>query len=91
LTAYLDALGEPVPSTGQTYRGAKWIYWRHDLQAAISQMAAGRLGPLAWWRSVRGPKFEAVFDRHDLAPFAADVVGTAGSLAGFVWRRLRAG
>ncbi len=91
LTAYLDALGEPVPSTGQTYRGAKWIYWRHDLQAAISQMAAGRLGLLAWWRSVRGPKFEAVFDRHDLAPFAADVVGTAGSLAGFVWRRLRAG
>jgi D-aspartate ligase len=91
LTAYLDALGEPVPSTGQTYRGAKWIYWRHDLQAAISQMAAGRLGPLAWWRSVRGPKFEAVFDRHDLAPFAADMVATAGSVAGVVWRRLRAG
>lgn len=91
LTAYLDALGEPVPSTGQTYRGAKWIYWRHDLQAAVSQMAAGQLGPLAWWRSIRGPKFEAVFDRHDLAPFAADMVAAAGALAGIVWRRLRAG
>jgi D-aspartate ligase len=91
LTAYLDALGEPVPSTPQAYRGAKWIYWRHDLQAALSQMAAGRLGPVAWWRSVRGPKFEAVFDRQDLAPFAADVVGAVGTIAGTVWRRLRAG
>jgi D-aspartate ligase len=91
LTAYLDALGEPLPSTPQTYRGAKWIYWRHDLQAALTQMAAGRLGPVAWWRSIRGPKFEAVFDRQDLAPFAADVVGTAGTIAGSVWRRLRAG
>lgn len=91
LSAYLDALGEPLPSTRQTYRGAKWIYWRHDLQAAFSQMAAGRLGPVAWWRSIRGPKFEAVFDRHDPAPFAADMVAAAGTLAGTVWRRLRAG
>jgi predicted ATP-grasp superfamily ATP-dependent carboligase len=91
LTAYLDALCEPLPTTPQTYRGAKWIYWRHDLQAALTQMAAGRLGPVAWWRSIRGPKFEAVFDRQDLAPFAADMVGTAGTIAGTVWRRLRAG
>jgi predicted ATP-grasp superfamily ATP-dependent carboligase len=80
LTAYLDALGEPLPATEQTYRGARWIYWRHDIQAALSQMAAGRLGPAAWWRSVRGPKFEAVFDRRDPAPFAADIVHAVGSV-----------
>jgi predicted ATP-grasp superfamily ATP-dependent carboligase len=80
LTAYLDALGEPLPATEQTYRGARWIYWRHDIQAALSQMAAGRLGPVAWWRSVRGPKFEAVFDRRDPAPFAADIVHAVGSV-----------
>jgi predicted ATP-grasp superfamily ATP-dependent carboligase len=80
LTAYLDALGEPLPATEQTYRGARWIYWRHDIQAALTQMVAGRLGPAGWWQSVRGPKFEAVFDRHDPAPFAADIVHAVGSV-----------
>jgi predicted ATP-grasp superfamily ATP-dependent carboligase len=87
-TAYLDALGEPVPDTVQTFRGAKWIYWRHDLQAAITQMRAGRLGPLGWWRSVRGPKYEAVFDGGDLAPFAADTLATVGAIVSAVRRRL---
>jgi predicted ATP-grasp superfamily ATP-dependent carboligase len=80
LTAYLDALGEPMPATEQSYRGARWIYWRHDIQAALTQMAAGRLGPAAWWRSVRGPKFEAVFDPRDPTPFAADIVHAVGSV-----------
>lgn len=91
LSAYLDALGEPMPDTEQTYGDAKWIYWRHDLQAALRQLVDGRLTPLGWWRSVRGPKWEAVFDRTDPAPFAADVLHTAGALGGAVRRRLSGG
>jgi predicted ATP-grasp superfamily ATP-dependent carboligase len=87
-SAYLDALGEPVPATVQTYGGAKWIYWRHDLQAAIAQMRAGRLSPIGWWRSVRGPKYEAVFDRSDMAPFLADVLGTGRAVLAALRRQL---
>lgn len=87
-TAYLDALGEPVPPTVQTFRGAKWIYWRHDVQAALSQMRRGALGPLGWWGSVRGPKYEAVFDRGDPAPFIADVLETAAQVPRVLGRRL---
>ena len=90
-SAYLDALGEPIPSTSQTFRGAKWIYWRHDVQAALSQMRRGVLSPLGWWRSVRGPKYEAVFDRGDPAPFIADVLETAAEVPRVLGRRLLRG
>ena len=80
LTAHRDAFGEPLPEARtQTYRGVKWIYWRHDLQASAYAAAHGRLTPLAWWRSVRGPKFEAVFDRRDPGPFLGDLTYTAGA------------
>lgn len=79
LTVYQDALGEPLPTaTEQRFRGVKWIYWRHDLQAALVRAMRGELTFGAWLRSIRGPKIEAVFARRDLAPFAADLVGTAG-------------
>lgn len=87
-SAYLDALGEPIPATVQTFRGAKWIYWRHDLQAALSAMRRGVLSPLGWWRSVRGRKYEAVFDRGDPAPFIADVLATAAEVPRVLGRRL---
>ena len=88
-SAYLDALGEPLPeATEQTYRGVKWIYWRHDIQAALRQVARGELSPLGWWRSVRGERWEAVFDRRDPRPFVADVVRTAGAALSAVRRRL---
>lgn len=89
LSAYLDALGEPLPeATEQTYRGTKWIYWRHDLQAAAVAMARGRLSPWNWWRSVRGPKWEAVWDPKDPRPFALDVTRTAAAAGAAVWRRV---
>jgi D-aspartate ligase len=92
LSAYRDALGEPLPpNTTQTFGRARWIYWRHDLQAALLLMMAGRLSPMAWWRSVREPAFEAVFDRRDPRPFAADLVQTAGTAARAVIRRLHRG
>ena len=86
-TAYRDALGEPLPdATAQAYRGVKWIYWRHDIQAALRQMVRGELSPLGWWRSVRGERWEAVFDRRDPRPFVADVVRTVGSAVGLLRR-----
>jgi predicted ATP-grasp superfamily ATP-dependent carboligase len=86
-SAYRDALGEPLPdATEQAYRGVKWIYWRHDIQAALRQMVRGELSPLGWWRSVRGERWEAVFDRRDPRPFVADVVRTAGSAVGLLRR-----
>jgi predicted ATP-grasp superfamily ATP-dependent carboligase len=73
MTAYRDALGEPLPSArAQRYRGVKWIYWRHDLQASIVAARRGRLSLRGWWRSVRGPKVEAVGSWRDPVPFLVD-------------------
>ncbi len=82
MSAYRDALGEPLPdAVTQEYRGVKWIYWRHDLQAALVRARRGQLSVGDWLTSVKGPKVEAVFSRHDPLPFVADVVHTAA--AGF--------
>ena len=73
LTAYRDALGQPLPAARtQGYGGVKWIYWRHDLQAAVVAARRGRLTPRGWWRSVRGPKIEAVGSWRDPLPFLLD-------------------
>ena len=89
LSAYRDALGEPLPdAVTQTFRGAKWIYWRHDIQAAVVRMRRGELTLGEWYRSVRGPKIEAVFARRDPVPFLADVVNTAGAVIRTVARRV---
>jgi D-aspartate ligase len=89
LTAYRDALGEPLPqATEQRYQGAKWIYWRHDLQAAVVRAKRRELTFGAWLASVRGPKIEAVFSRRDPMPFVADMVGTAASIGEKVAGRL---
>jgi D-aspartate ligase len=73
LTAYRDALGQPLPAARtQSYGGVKWIYWRHDLQAALVAARRGRLTPRGWWRSVRGPKIEAVGSWRDPLPFLVD-------------------
>ena len=90
LTAYRDALGEPLPEARvQAFRGVKWIYWRHDVQAAIARIRRGELSPAGWWRSIRGPKVEAVFALADPVPFAADLVHTAGAVGRAVGRKLR--
>ena len=74
LTAYRDALGEALPEARtQTFRGVKWIYLRHDLQSALHEIRLGRLTPLGWIRSIRGPKTEAVGDWRDPVPFVGDL------------------
>lgn len=74
LTAYSDALGLPLPARRrQRYGNARWIYLRHDLQAALGQWRAGRLGPRDWLRSMRGRKVDAVWSSRDPVPFLLDV------------------
>jgi D-aspartate ligase len=96
LTAYCDALGLPLPRRReQLYRGAKWIYWRHDLQAAIVRHRRGELSIGEWLDSVRGPAIEAVGSLRDPLPFIADwlqaVRQAAGALARRSLRRNRSG
>lgn len=91
MSAYHDALGQPLPGAlEQTYRGVKWIYWRHDLQAALVRWRRGELAAGDWLRSVRGPKIEAVFSRRDPLPFVADVIHTTGAVLAAARRRLAA-
>jgi D-aspartate ligase len=84
LSAYRDALGEPLPqAVTQRFGGVKWIYWRHDLQAAFVRARRGELSLSGWLASVRGPKVEAVFSRHDPVPFVADIAySSAAALRG---------
>ena len=86
LTAYCDALGLPLPrSREQRYRSVKWIYWRHDLQAAVVAMRRRRLTLGGWWNSVRGPSIEAVASLHDPLPMIAEL----GHVAQQAWRAAR--
>jgi predicted ATP-grasp superfamily ATP-dependent carboligase len=89
MSAYRDALGQPLPAAvARVSRGVKWIYWRHDLQAALVRARRGELSAGDWLQSVKGPKIEAVFSRRDPLPFVADVVHTAAAGARAAGRRL---
>lgn len=79
LTAYRDAVGEPLPeSRQQTYGDAKWVYLRHDLQAAAHHWRRGDLSVRDYLRSISGPKVDAVWTGRDPLPFVLDL-----------WRALR--
>ncbi|MEK6720751.1 MAG: carboxylate--amine ligase [Chloroflexota bacterium] len=89
LTAYADALGLPLPvNRTQAYRGAKWIYWRHDLQASVVRIRRGELTVPGWIRSVGGRPIEAVGSVRDPLPFLLDIAGTVRALLGAASRRL---
>ncbi len=73
MTQYCDLLGLPLPEQRTQGPGeVKWIYLRWDLQASAVGMLKGELSPVAWWRSLRGPKFFAAWHRHDMRPFLLD-------------------
>ncbi len=70
---YCDLTGLPRPGhLEQRYTQAKWIYLRHDLQAAFYRWRRGELSAGAWWRSLRGPKVYAVLSATDPLPFLLD-------------------
>ena len=74
-TTYCDLAGLPLPEgRTQTYGGAKWIYLRHDLQAAFVAWRRGELGLREWWSSMRGSKAYAVFSASDPLPFVFDAM-----------------
>lgn len=76
---YCDAVGWPLPAAReQKYTGAKWIYWRKDIQSAWYYRRRGELSLPDWWRSLRGRKMSAVFSWSDPAPFFFDLLQAAG-------------
>lgn len=71
--AYCDAAGLPLPpNLEQRYSGAKWIYFRWDVQSALSYWWRGELTLREWRSSWRGRKVDAVFSRTDPLPFVLD-------------------
>jgi len=83
-TMYCDAIGIPLPANdGQSCgnsRGVKWIYLRQDIQSALSSYRRGELSLWEWWRSLRGPKWYAVFSWTDPWPFWYDLGRVFGLL-----------
>lgn len=73
-SAYRDALGmPPLADNRQKYTGVKWVYLRHDLQAAVVAIRSGELTIREWLRSLRGPKYFAVWSLTDPLPFFVDI------------------
>lgn len=69
-TKYCDVVGLPLPTNRvQKYKGTKWIYLQHDIPSALHYWKRGELTLGEWWRSVRGPKRDAVFSLADPVPF----------------------
>ena len=88
-TMYCDATGRALPEARvQRYVGARWIYWRHDAQAAFTAWRRGQLSLRDWARSWRGRKAEAVFSWSDPMPFAADLARAAARGFDALARRL---
>lgn len=86
--AYCDMAGLTLPpNLRQRYRGAKWIYLRHDLQAALWYWRRGELSIGGWWRSMKGRKAEAVISWRDPKPFVADLAHSVGIAARSILRR----
>ena len=78
--AYCDLAGLPPPAgLRQRYGDAKWIYLRHDMQAALHAWRSGDLTVREWWRSMQGVQTDAVLRVRDLKPFAADMLNTVAA------------
>ncbi len=73
-TKYCEVLGRPLPENRtQTYKGAKWIYLRRDLQAAMAYWKRGDLSFGQWLKTMRGKKHYALFSLTDPVPFFEDL------------------
>jgi len=66
------AAGDDIaPQRGRS--DARWLYFSRDLAAAVCEMIAGRLSPLAYLRSLRRPLAWAVFAWDDPLPALLDL------------------
>ena len=87
---YCDAVGLPLPAgLTQPYAGTKWIYFVSDIRAAHHQWRRKELTIREWWRSLQGPKVDAVFSAADPLPFVYDLRRGAASVIGGLGRRMR--
>jgi len=70
---YCELAGLPLPAhREQTYKGAKWIYFKKDLASSWYYWQKGELTLMQWARSLRGHKRDAVFSWNDPLPFLLD-------------------
>jgi predicted ATP-grasp superfamily ATP-dependent carboligase len=71
---YSDQVGEPPPSPPLKARpGVRWRRLVTDVPTAAIELAARRLSPGAYLRSLRGPRAEAVFSARDPMPALAEL------------------
>jgi D-aspartate ligase len=78
------AMGEDI-ATPTARGGVNWLYFPRDLMASIHEMAAGRLSPIGYLRTLRRPSASAVFAWDDPWPAVIDI---PLSTARVVMRRL---
>jgi D-aspartate ligase len=71
---YSDQIGGPPPSPRPRARpGVRWRRFVTDAPTAAVELAARRLSPVAYARSLRGPRAEAVFSARDPMPALAEL------------------
>lgn len=71
---YSDQVGEPPPSPPPRARpGVRWRRLVTDMPTAAVELAARRLSPGSYVRSLCGPKAEAVFSLRDPMPALAEL------------------
>jgi predicted ATP-grasp superfamily ATP-dependent carboligase len=72
-TMYCDILDLTLPEqVHQIYKGVKWIQIRTDLISSFYYWKNGELTISDWWRSLKGPKFFAVFALKDPMPILVE-------------------
>jgi predicted ATP-grasp superfamily ATP-dependent carboligase len=71
---YSDQVGGSPPSPPPRARpGVRWKRFVTDAPTAALELAARRLSPAAYARSLRGPRAEAVFSARDPIPAIAEL------------------
>lgn len=71
--------------------GAAWIDLRRDLISAVYHWRRGELGPVDWFRSLRGPTAHAVLSVSDPLPFMHEIGHSLRKATSRAIRRRRSG
>ena len=66
------AMGEDIAPLA-VRNGVSWLYFPRDLVASIQEMAAGRLSPIGYLRTLQRPSASAVFAWDDPWPAVLDI------------------
>jgi len=70
---FMDQTDAPVPRDVRARTGVRWIRLATDVPTAALEIAAGRLTPRGYLRSLRGISTEAVFSGDDPLPAIAEL------------------